>query len=47
MIKHVQKSELQKLVVLPIAMVLFLYAASTSTGLTWRANPAEQTVIAH
>jgi hypothetical protein len=47
MIKHRQRSELQKLVVLPVAMVLFLCAASTSSGLTWRANPTEQTVVAH
>ena len=39
-----QRSELQKLVLLPVAMILFLCAASTSPDLTWRANPSEQTV---
>jgi hypothetical protein len=38
-------SDLKKLVVLPVAMMLFLCAASTSQGLTWRANPAQQTLI--
>jgi hypothetical protein len=36
-------SDLKKLVVVPVAMILFLCAASTSPGLTWRANPAQQT----
>ena len=34
-------SDLQKLVVLPVAMILFLCAASTSPGLTWRSNPPQ------
>ena len=38
-------SDLKKLVVLPVAMMLFLCAASTSPGLIWRANPAQQTLI--
>jgi hypothetical protein len=38
-------SDLKELVVVSVAMVLFLCAASTSPGLTWRANPAQQTVI--
>jgi hypothetical protein len=37
-------SDLKKLVVLPVAMMLFLCAASTSPGLTWRTNPAQQTL---
>jgi hypothetical protein len=39
-------SDLQKLVVLPAAMVLFLCAAATSPGLTWRGNPPAQIVAA-
>ncbi len=39
-------SDLKKLVVLPVAMMLFLCAASTSPGLTWRTNPVQQTVAA-
>ncbi len=35
-------SDLKKLVVVQVAMILFLRAASTSPGLTWRANPAQQ-----
>jgi hypothetical protein len=35
-------SELQKLVVLPLAMILFLCAASTSPGLSWRSNATVQ-----
>jgi hypothetical protein len=38
-----QKSDLLRVVVLLVAMMLFLWAASTSPDLTWRANPAEQT----
>jgi hypothetical protein len=37
-------SDLQKLVVLPVAMILFLCAASTSPGLTWRGSPPVQIV---
>lgn len=37
-------SDLKKLVVLPVAMMLFLCAASTSPGLAWRTNPAQQTL---
>jgi hypothetical protein len=43
MISRVQMSDLQRLVVLPVAMMLFLWAASTSPHVSWRANPAEQT----
>jgi hypothetical protein len=39
-------SDLKKLVLVPVAMILFLCAASTSPGLTWRANPAGQTLVA-
>ncbi len=39
-------SDLQKLVVLPIAMILFLCAASTSPDLSWRGNPPAQIVAA-
>jgi hypothetical protein len=34
-----QKPDLQKLVLLPVAMMLFLWAASASSGLVLRANP--------
>lgn len=34
-------SDLQKIVVLPVAMILFLCAASTSPDLTWRGNPPQ------
>jgi hypothetical protein len=37
--------ELQRLIVLPAAMIVFLFAASTS-GLTWRTNPAIQVAAA-
>jgi hypothetical protein len=36
-----QKSDLQKLVLLPVAMMLFLWAASASSGLVLRANPEQ------
>jgi hypothetical protein len=39
-------SDLQKLIVLPVAMILFLCAASTSPGLTWRSNPPALIVAA-
>jgi hypothetical protein len=39
-------SDLQKLVVLPVAMILFLCAASTSPGLTWRGSAPVQTLAA-
>jgi hypothetical protein len=39
--------DLKKLVVLPAALILFLCAASTSPGLTWRANPQPQTLAPH
>jgi hypothetical protein len=39
-------SDLQKLVVLSVAMILFLCAASTSPGLTWRSNPPALVVAA-
>jgi hypothetical protein len=32
-------SEFKELVVLPAAMILFLWAASTSPSLTWRGDP--------
>ena len=35
-------SELKELMVLPVAVILFLCAASTSPSLTWRANPPLQ-----
>jgi hypothetical protein len=38
--------DLQKLVVLPVAMILFPCAASASLGLTWRGNPPAQIVAA-
>jgi hypothetical protein len=34
-------SDLHKLVLLPVAMILFLCAASTSPGLTWRGSPPQ------
>jgi hypothetical protein len=36
-----QKSDLQKLVLLPVAMMLFLWAASASSGLVLRAYPEQ------
>lgn len=39
-------SDLQKLVVLPVAMILFLCAASTSPGLAWRGSAPVQIVAA-
>jgi hypothetical protein len=39
-------SDLQKLLILPVAMILFLCAASTSPGLIWRGAPAVQTIAA-
>jgi hypothetical protein len=39
-------SDLQKLVVLPLAMILFLCAASTSPGLIWRGSAPAQIVAA-
>jgi hypothetical protein len=39
----VMTNELRRLVVLPIAMVLFLCAAATSPGLMLRTNAAMQT----
>jgi hypothetical protein len=39
-------SDLQKLVVLPVAMILFLCAASTSPGLIWRGSAPAQIVAA-
>jgi hypothetical protein len=38
-----QKSDLRRLVVLLVAMLLLLWAASTSPDLSWRANPPEET----
>jgi hypothetical protein len=38
--------EFQELVVLPIATVLFLCAASTLPSLTWRSDPPAPIVIA-
>ena len=39
-------SDLQKLAVLPVAIILFLCAASTSPGLTWRGSAPVQTLAA-
>jgi hypothetical protein len=39
-------SELRRLIALPIAMILFLCAASTSPGLTWRTNEVMQIAYA-
>jgi hypothetical protein len=39
-------SEFKDLVVLPIAMVLFLWAASTLPSLTWRSDPPVPIAIA-
>ena len=39
-------SDLKKLILVPVAMILFLCAASTSPGLSWRVNPAQQTITA-
>jgi hypothetical protein len=39
-------SDLQKLFILPVAMILFLCAASTSPGLIWRGAPPVQTIAA-
>jgi hypothetical protein len=36
--------EIQKLLVLPVAFVLFLCAAQASAGLTWRGLPMPTTV---
>jgi hypothetical protein len=38
--------ELRRLIALPVAMILFLCAASTSPGLTWRTNEVMQIVYA-
>jgi hypothetical protein len=43
---HAMISELRRLIALPIAMILFLCAASTSPGLTWRTNEIMQTAYA-
>jgi hypothetical protein len=43
---HAMISELRSLVALPIAMILFLCAASTSPGLTWRTNEVMQIAYA-
>jgi hypothetical protein len=37
-------SDLKELLVVSVATILFLCAAATSPGLTWRANPAPQTL---
>jgi hypothetical protein len=37
-------SDLQKLVMLPVAMILFLCAVSTTPDLIWRSNPPAQIV---
>jgi len=39
-------TDLQKLVVLPVAMILFLCAASTSPGLIWRGSAPAQILAA-
>jgi hypothetical protein len=38
--------ELKEFVVLAVAMILFLGAASTLPSLTWRTNPPIQIVVA-
>jgi hypothetical protein len=38
--------ELKELVVLPVAMILFLCAVSTSPSLTWRSNPPIHLIVA-
>jgi hypothetical protein len=39
-------SEIKHAVIISAAMILFLSAASTLPGLTWRANPAVQIAVA-
>jgi len=39
-------SEFKELVVLPIAVILFLCAASTSPSLTWRSDPPVPIIVA-
>ena len=39
-------SELQKLIVLPVAFGLFLFAAQGAAGLTWRGAPAAVIAVA-
>jgi hypothetical protein len=39
-------SDLQKLIVLPVAMILFLCAVSATPDLIWRGNPPAQIVAA-
>jgi hypothetical protein len=38
--------EFKEIVVLPIATILFLWAASTLPSLTWRSDPSAPIVIA-
>jgi hypothetical protein len=38
-------SDPKELLVVSVAMILFLCAAATSPGLTWRATPASQTIV--
>jgi hypothetical protein len=37
-------AEIQRMIVLPVAFVLFLCAAQAAAGLTWRGTPAVITV---
>jgi hypothetical protein len=39
-------SEFKELVVLPIAMILFLWAASTLPSLNWRCDPPSRITVA-
>jgi hypothetical protein len=39
-------SEFKELVVLPIAMMLFLWAASTLPSLSWRSDPPARITVA-
>ena len=39
-------SEFEELVVLPVAVILFLCAASMSPSLTWRSDPPVPIIVA-
>lgn len=38
--------QLQKLIMLPVALGLFLFAAQGAAGLTWRGAPAKAIAVA-
>ena len=40
-------SEMKKLLVVSVAMMLLVCAASTSRDLTWRVTPMQQTLPSH